>query len=46
MTTGKQTSVNIDAAADAVLVDRYKINGDILSGALKCLKVTLKAGVL
>jgi Tfp pilus assembly protein FimT len=46
MTTGKQTSVTIDAAADAVLVERYRINGDILSGALKCLKVTLKAGVL
>ena len=33
MTAGKQTRATIDAGADAVLVERYRINGDILGGA-------------
>jgi len=44
MTTGKQTSVTIDDAADAVLVERYKINGDILSGASEMSQSDVESG--
>ena len=44
MTTGKQTSVTIDAAADTVLVERYKINGDILSGASEMSQSDVESG--